>query len=166
MRNDWRLVATALGVADLDAATAQLGDHVVEVVHLDGEVLPDTVRHGALDQVDLLASEIEPRPAEAEVRPIRPLGQPEHIDIEALGGVDVADVDRDMVDTGGLHGGYSAPPSNSNSELDDSVPALRYTSSFERLSSMSRLRIVSWPIRSSGPNGASSTFSIDSRSGE
>ena len=30
---------------------------------------------------------------------------------------------------------------------------------------MSRLRIVSWPMRSSGPNAASSTRSIDSRSG-
>ena len=34
-----------------------------------------------------------------------------------------------------------------------SVPTWRYTSSLARLSSMSRLRIVSWPMRSSGPNG-------------
>ena len=44
-------------------------------------------------------------------------------------------------------------------------PTLRYTSSLLRVSVMSRLRIVNWPMRSSGPNAASSTRSIDRRSG-
>ena len=46
-----------------------------------------------------------------------------------------------------------------------SVPEFRYASSLVRVSSMSRLRIVSWPMRSSGPNAASSTRSILRRSG-
>lgn len=45
------------------------------------------------------------------------------------------------------------------------VPVPRYTSSLAVVSAMSRLRIVSWPMRSSGPNGASSTRSMLSRSG-
>lgn len=46
-----------------------------------------------------------------------------------------------------------------------SVPEFRYASSLVRVSSMSRLRIVSWPMRSSGPNAASSTRSMLRRSG-
>ena len=43
--------------------------------------------------------------------------------------------------------------------------AVRRARASSRESSRSRRRIVSWPIRSSGPNAASSTRSIESRSG-
>ncbi len=43
------------------------------------------------------------------------------------------------------------------------IPA--YCSSLARESAMSRLRMVSWPIRSTGPNAESSVRSIDSLSG-
>jgi hypothetical protein len=46
---------------------------------------------------------------------------------------------------------------------DESRPA--YCSRRARESAMSRLRIVSWPMRSVGPNAASPTRSIDSFSG-
>ena len=45
------------------------------------------------------------------------------------------------------------------------VPYAAYSSSFSRESAMSRLRMVSWPMRSVGPNAASSTRSIDSLCG-
>ena len=45
------------------------------------------------------------------------------------------------------------------------MPRPAYCSSLARESAMSRLRMVSWPIRSAGPNAASSTRSIDSLSG-
>jgi len=45
-----------------------------------------------------------------------------------------------------------------------SRPALAYTASLSRVSMMSRLRIVSWPMRSSGVKN-SCPFSIVSRSG-
>ena len=51
----------------------------------------------------------------------------------------------------------SGAPRARGSSPGASVPDSRYTSSLARVSSMSRLRIVSWPMRSSGPNAASST---------
>ena len=47
----------------------------------------------------------------------------------------------------------------------DNKPAWEYTPSLARVSVMSKLRMVSWPMRSSGLNGASSTFSMLRRSG-
>ncbi|CPU66552.1 Uncharacterised protein [Mycobacteroides abscessus] len=45
------------------------------------------------------------------------------------------------------------------------IPMPAYCSSLARESAMSRLRMVSWPIRSIGPNAESSVRSIDSLSG-
>ena len=59
----------------------------------------------------------------------------------------------------------TAEPRTRACRSSPSMPAAAYSSSFARESAMSRLRIVSWPMRSSGPKAASSTRSIDSRSG-
>ena len=95
-----------------------------------------------------LVNRLESRPTEAEVRPVGPLGEPEHVDVEVLRGVDVADVDRDVVHPSRLHAGSlapgqspdqrrpcgrearrgyygSVPPSSSSKELLARVPALR-----------------------------------------
>lgn len=58
-----------------------------------------------------------------------------------------------------------ASRTKSPSLASDNNPAFAYTASLSRVSTMSRLRIVSWPILSSGLNGASSTFSMLRRSG-
>jgi hypothetical protein len=47
----------------------------------------------------------------------------------------------------------------------ESKPVSPYSFSFALVSAMSRLRMVSWPMRSAGVNAASSTFSMLSRSG-
>ena len=54
------------GVARVDAAVAQLGHRGVEVLDLQGEVLAHPRRRGALDQVDLLATGVEPGPRNAK----------------------------------------------------------------------------------------------------
>ena len=67
------------------------------------EVLAAAVRDLALDQVDLLAAEIEPGPAEAEVGTIRPSGQPEHRRVELDALARVAHVDRHVMNPQRLH---------------------------------------------------------------
>ena len=54
----------------------------VEVVDQQGEVLAVVVGHGRLDEVDLLAADVEPRAAEAEVGPVGALHGAEHVDVE------------------------------------------------------------------------------------
>jgi hypothetical protein len=96
---DWRRIA------DVDPCGPQFGDHRGQVVHPDGEVLPQGFRRGTLDQVDLAAgrADIEPGSPEPEVGAVRSgrQAQPAHVELE--GGGDVVDVDRNMVYAGRLH---------------------------------------------------------------
>src|SRR5690606_8501812 len=56
--------------------------------------------------------------------------------------------------------GEPGPSTDTSAAAGPRLPARRYTPILARLSSMSRLRMVSWPMRSSGPN-ALSLRSID-----
>jgi hypothetical protein len=92
-------------IADGDPRGPQLGDHPAQVVHPDGEVLPEGFGRGPLDQVDLAAggADIEPRSPEAEIGAVGAGGQAEPAHVEVEGGLDVVDVDRNMVYAAGLH---------------------------------------------------------------
>ena len=54
---------------------------------------------------------------------------------------------------------------NTEPSPSDSKPVCAYKPSLPRVSTMSRLRMVSWPIRSAGVKAAFSTFSMLRRSG-
>ena len=86
------------GVAHVDAAVAQLGHRGVEVLDLQGEVLAHPRRRGALDQVDLLATGVEPGPSEREVGPVAAGHEAEHARVEPEGRLDVVDVDGHVMD--------------------------------------------------------------------
>jgi uncharacterized damage-inducible protein DinB len=77
---------------------AQFRDGVVKVVHLEREVLADCRRWFGLDEVDLLVPGVEPGSGEPEVRPVFSAYQPQMINVEARCLIDVADVDRDVMD--------------------------------------------------------------------
>lgn len=64
------------------------------------------------------------------------------------------------------HREYAQSSSFGNEALtaDDSSPVFAYVCSFSRVSTISSVRMVSWPIRSSGVN-IDSPFSMVSRSG-
>ena len=54
-----------------------------------------------LDEVHLVCAGVEPRAGKPEVRPAE-LGEPQAVDVEAERGVEIVDVERDVVD-GDLH---------------------------------------------------------------
>ena len=72
-------------------------------------MLAVVVGYGCLDEVDLLRSDIEPRPTEPEVGPVRPLPGAEHVDVEATRLLDIGDVDGDVVQSEGSHRVSVAP---------------------------------------------------------
>ena len=72
----------------------------------------------AADQVDLLAAGVEPRPVDPEVGTVVTPLQPQHVDVEAQGGVDVVDVDRDVMDPDRLHGSSLAPTTQGHNRRD------------------------------------------------
>src|SRR5215510_8684846 len=67
-------------------------------------MLPKLRRHLGLDEVYLLAPGVKPCPAEAEIGAVGALGQTEHPGVEVARRVDVADVDRDVVEPIWSHG--------------------------------------------------------------
>ena len=95
--------ADGAGVADVEAPGPQLRDGVVEADDQEGEVLAETRRGSALDQVDLLPAGVEPRSAEPEVGPVGAGLEAEHIGVEAERGVDIGDVDGHVVHSKGSH---------------------------------------------------------------
>jgi hypothetical protein len=91
------------GVAHLHAPGTQLHDHRVEVVDCQREMLSHVGRRLPLDEVDLLAADVEPGAAKAEIGPVGALGQPEHVHVEASRDLGIGHVDRNVVDRSGLH---------------------------------------------------------------
>lgn len=69
-------------------------------------MLPEGRWRRSLDQVDLAVPGVEPGAADRELRPVRADGETQDIHVESDGGVDIVDVQRDVVDTDGAH-----PPS-------------------------------------------------------
>src|SRR4051794_9457413 len=90
-------------VADLDASLAQLADGRSEVGDQKCEVLAVTPGGLPGDGGAFLAAGVEPPPADAELRPIAAAVQPQDVDVELEGGVDVVDVDRHVVHGQRLH---------------------------------------------------------------
>ena len=78
-------------------------DGGVEVGDLDRDVLAAAVRDVTLDQVDLLAPDVEPCTTEGEVGTIRASSQPEHVGVELDALRRVADVDRHVMNPQRLH---------------------------------------------------------------
>jgi hypothetical protein len=108
-----RLAAAAHGnrIAHVDAPAPQLVDGSVEVVDEQGEVLAPGRGRRRVDEVNLLGAGIEPGTADAKVRgAVLALRQPEDADVERESGVDVVDVDGDVVDGEGTHPTSLAPP--------------------------------------------------------
>jgi hypothetical protein len=81
----------------------ELRDHVVKVVHLQREVLAHCRGWFALDEMDLLVPGVEPGTGEPEVRTVFSAYQPQMMNVEARCLIDVADVDRDVMDADRLH---------------------------------------------------------------
>ena len=97
-------------IAHLHAPAPELVDGGVEVVDEQREVLAAGRGRRRVDQVDLLDAGVEPDTVDAEVRrPVPALGQPQDVDIEGDCGIDVVDVDGDMVDGERLHPTSLAP---------------------------------------------------------
>ena len=65
-------------VGHLEAETAQTLDRRVDVVDEECKVLAPVGRHGAFDEVHLLAARVEPSSSEPEVRPVRPQSETKH----------------------------------------------------------------------------------------
>ena len=92
----------AVGGEHLHVVRLDVGDGLVDVVDLDGEVVAAGPGLVALHQVELLAAAVEPV-AGPEVGP-RELGESEDVAVERERGVRVGDTDRDVMDPGRLHG--------------------------------------------------------------
>ncbi len=110
----------ARGVAHLDAPLPEIGDGAVEVVDQQGEVLAERGRSLGLEQVDLLATSVEPRPTEPEVRSVRAGAKAQHLRVEGQRRVDVVHVDRHVV-----HSEWSHEPSLALSETERAGQAPR-----------------------------------------
>ena len=84
-------------IRDGDSVPAELGYRAVKVGYLQREMLADRCRWVALDEVYLLTSGVEPFTGEPEVRAVFSAYYPQLVDVEARRLVDIADVDRDVV---------------------------------------------------------------------
>ena len=84
-------------VAHVKPLCTEFGDDLVEVANLQRKVLADCRRRLGLDQVDLLASGVEPLATEPEVGTVCSAYQPKLLDVEARRFVGVTDVDRDVM---------------------------------------------------------------------
>jgi hypothetical protein len=91
-------------VADAEALVPQLVDRGGEIVDKKREVLAVTLWWLALDQVNLLATGIEPGTRETEVRSISALLEAEHRDVEIECRLDIVDIDRNVMHGPRLHG--------------------------------------------------------------
>ena len=99
-------------IAHIDAPAPQLVDHRVEVVDEQREVLTTGRGWRRKDQMNLLGAGIEPGTIDAEVwGAVLAWRQTEDVDVEAKGGVDVVDVDRDVMDGERAHPTSLAPRS-------------------------------------------------------
>lgn len=91
------------GIAHFNTPVTQLGHRGLEVVDLKGEVLAEIGRRLPLDQMDLLAAGVEPGAAEGKVGAVSPRLEAEDIAVEAECGLDVVDVEGDVMDSQGTH---------------------------------------------------------------
>ena len=92
-----------------------------EVVDQQREVLPERGRGPALDQVELLATGVEPRTSEPERGPVGAWLQAQHLRVEVQRLVDVGDVDRHVVDSERSHVS-SLPPTRTLVKRGDPYP--------------------------------------------
>ena len=99
----WRPGPTGLGSSTGTPRSRSSATARVEVGHPQGEVLAERRWGRGLDQVQLADTEVDPGPAEPEVRPVAADRPAEHLGVEGDGGGDVGDVDRDVVDGERLH---------------------------------------------------------------
>ena len=91
-------------VSDFEALLSQLGDDRREVSESQGEVLAHVLWRLRLDEVDLLATRVEPGPAEGESGSVRTDLEAEHVNIERHRRVQVVHVDRYVMEANRLHG--------------------------------------------------------------
>ena len=94
-------------IADLDAPATQLPDHLVEVGHLNCEVLTEVGRHRSFDKVDLLGPEVDPGTSDAEIGTVISHFAPEHAGVERQRLVHIAHVDGNVVHCERFHGHQS-----------------------------------------------------------
>jgi hypothetical protein len=86
-----------------DTSPTQLGNGVIQIRYLERKVLTDCGRRLSRDEVDLLVSGVQPGAAERKVRSVRSAQKSELLDIEPLRILDVADVDRDVMNAEWIH---------------------------------------------------------------
>jgi hypothetical protein len=95
-------------VSYFEALLSQLGDHRREVSESQGEVLAHVLWRLRFDEVDLLATRVEPSPAEGESGSVRTDLEAEHVNIERHRRVQVVHVDRYVMEANRLHGSIMA----------------------------------------------------------
>lgn len=95
------------GIGHREPLRSQRGHLDVEPVDEKGEMLTQGGRDvGLLDEVDLSVTDVQPGTRDPEVvGAVGPLGQAEHVDIEAQGSIDIAHVDRDVMEREHLRAG-------------------------------------------------------------
>ena len=108
-RKVWRFVPEPTGSAIVHSLGPELGHHGVEVGDPDGEVLAEVSRHRGLQQVDLLAAQVDPGAADPEVRPVGAQRTPEDVGVEGHRLGHVGHVDGHMVNGEWLHDLQSGP---------------------------------------------------------
>jgi hypothetical protein len=90
-------------VAYLDTLGTHKRDCGIDVFDMDGEVLTTIIDNSEFEQVQLVATEVEPRPVESKVWAVSSECHPENIGVELDRYIRVMNVDRYMVDSQRLH---------------------------------------------------------------